>query len=301
MTETKITDKSTKATILSAYKKAQAEIRRLQKDKPASAASLVKRAVYEPKTASEIASGIEKLKANYTYALNELEDQTIAKMDSLTILEQEIKEHEDKLKEVHDIIREADTLAALQYANTEEQDKQQELLSDRQTAFDTQMREQKVKWEREKEEYEYRTSKERKRTEEEAKRAKEELERRLEEDQREFDRSIQERLVQLDRREATCEKIEEEMEVIQEKHDRELQSQVETAINGAEASLKHEYETANKLLSQQVEGLKETIITLREENRELKSELREVNLMANTVAKEAVKSNKVLHISDKQA
>ena len=300
MTE-KITDKSTKATILSAYKEAQKEIRRLQREKPQQTSDAVKVEKPELYTAEAIARDIAAIKNNFVYGFNELESQLIKRTDQLTVLESEIIAQEAKLAEVHEITREADTLAALKYACETERADHQQTLSERQASFDEQMKDQRTKWQREKEEYEYERDKQRAREKEEGERAQEELERNIAERQGEFERSIEERLVKLDQREAVCEKLEEEIESIQEKHADEISTEVQRAILATEASSKHEYETETRLLDQKVNSLTEVIGALRTENKELKEELKAINKMANEVAQQAVQSNKVIHLSEKQA
>ena len=69
-----------------------------------------------------------------------------------------------------------------------------------------------------------------------------------------------------------------------------------------EAELKHEYLTQIELLKQKVESLTETISEGKAENYRLAQAVQESNERASAVAQEAVKSSKVLHISDaKQA
>ena len=296
----KMTDKNTKAQILSAYKAALKEVAALKR-KPQQTSDAVKVTKPEMYTADEIARDMSAMKNNFVYGFNELESQLVKRTDQLTVLESEIKAQEAKLAEVHEITREADSLAALQYANEQERNTQQRTLSERKAGFDEGMEETKLRWKREAEEYEYTIAKDRARNQEQIDELLNNANKDVDLQREEFERSIQDRLANLDRREAVCEKLEEQMETIEEEYRNKIEDKINQAVSIATTSVKHEYETENKLLTQKVESLQETIESLRSENTELKAELKASNQMANTVAQEAVKSNKVVHISEKQA
>ena len=302
----KVTEKSTKATILEAYKKSQAELRKLENQKAATSKDIpIKSNTVELAQSYSITAAVDdiaKIKGKVNVALSGIESDVLEKIEHLKLVSDQIEDAERQLKTVHGIVREADSLASLQYANRCEIDEQKKKMQAEKDAFWTEMAKVKKEWGREKDEYEYELKRKKDRDANEREEVLaahlRDLSRKKEDYQREKEIFISD----LEVREAAVEKIELELSELKAERKADIESAKESTRKEVEAELKHEYLTQIELLKQKVESLTEIISEGKAENYRLAQAVQESNERASVVAQEAVKSSKVLHISEaKQA
>ncbi|MEQ8225922.1 MAG: hypothetical protein ABRQ37_26655, partial [Candidatus Eremiobacterota bacterium] len=139
-----ISEKSTKAEILAAYKKIVQEAANPEKEeKGEKKPSQAKQKEYETCDRDTIIMGVSTLKINIGKYLAELETQLIEKSDKLTGIIKSIEDAQKKLKEIHDIEVAADTLVnLLKYQD------------DNKNLFIQEMTDARLKWEKEQKEHE---------------------------------------------------------------------------------------------------------------------------------------------------
>lgn len=141
----KVNDKSTKKDILNAYAVAMDEIKRLKSEKIDKRADVMRtRDVETVKVASstsaeDIVKSLADLRLNANGVISNLEESILHAKSQLESINVAISVQQGELKAVHNVISEADSLAALIEANRAERDE-----------FNIEMKEQRDEWEKEK-------------------------------------------------------------------------------------------------------------------------------------------------------
>ena len=98
---------------------------------------------------------IAKIKGKVNVALSGIETDVLEKIEHLKLVSSQIEDAERQLETVHGIVREADSLASLQYANRCEIEEHKQKMQGEKDSFWSEMAKVKKEWGREKDEYEY--------------------------------------------------------------------------------------------------------------------------------------------------
>lgn len=303
-----ISEKSTKAEILAAYKKIVQEAANPEKeDKGEKKPSPVKQIKeYETCDRDAIIMGVSTLKINIGKYLAELETQLIEKSDNLTGIIKSIEEAKKKLKEIHDIEVAADTLVNLLTYQDENKNHFLKEMTDARLKWEKEQKEHelqvkerdamvKKERDREAEEYKYHTDltrkKEKNAFEEEMARARKTFEEKVkikEEDMSEREENIH-------TKEAEFQELRKKAEHFAEVLDKEVKEGEKRAVKATEERLKMEKLLLEKDMEREREVFKNTISSLQEKVKEqdiriknLERDLKEYIGQSQTIASKAI-------------
>lgn len=320
---TEISTKNTKNEILEAYHEA------LEQLKSAKKISKQELKVVEEKkeivsmaanhTADEIVKNIATLKLSLVRSLEDVEEQLLANHKQLTALQQAIEIQSKELSDLHEIKMNADSLAALLYAQKEKFAAFDLTMKERTTAFEQEMMQKRAVWKKEQDdfeltrkEYEQQTKKSRQREEDEYIYQRD-LTRQKEEDQYNLAQELLEKELTSKRtaleqefaaREARIIAQEQEFQTLKqaaEKFPEELQKSIENTTTTVTDRLSFKFDYETKLAQKEVEGerklfqqmicaLEAKVAHLESQAKHLSDKSNQANLQVQDIAVKAIES-----------
>lgn len=257
----------------------------------------------------QIIQQLTELKLAITRMLSDIGEQMVEKEKELKQLQEAIGIETQRLKEIHQISCEADTLAELLKLHQDEKEKYEEEIEDlkleyetKKKAFQKQFEEEKAEvkkeWKKEEDEYTYNLKIKHKK-------AQDALDEELTKKRRDFEEETSERLKDIEERERDITDKEVEFERLKAqvgKFEKEMAERLK-AVEGRvkqelEREFKHEkqmllktYEGEKNLADFQIENLKASVDSLQKENLKLKEELHKASKQVQEIALKTIEGH----------
>ncbi|MCC5792251.1 MAG: hypothetical protein JJT82_06565 [Legionellaceae bacterium] len=271
-----ISAKNTKNEILEAYHEALQKLKESKKaskqDVKGSDEKKTTIATATNQTSDEIVKSIAELKLSLVRSLEDIEEKSLSSYKKLTTLQQAIDLQSQELDELHEIKVNADSLAALLYAQQEKTALFEKNMKEREQLFEQELTQKRATWKKEQEEfevarkdYEAQTKKSRQREEEEYVYQRD-LVRQKERDQYTLEKEALEKELTMKRSALEqefaerAEKIaaqEQEFHVLKEKAEKfpaQLQQAIEDTRHSVTEHLTFKFDYESKLAQKEVEG-----------------------------------------------
>jgi hypothetical protein len=312
MTE-KVTERNTKREIMSAYNKSLETIKTLKAQKVGRGTEVTRDknvATVQRATASsvkDIVQALADLRVGANETISNLEESILEKKSQLDDIQTAITLQKSELKNVHDVTVEADTLAALMEAQ-----------SDEKRTFQVEMDETRRGWEKEKSDRAERLNEQRAHETKEQKRRTDDFDyqfklkqsrqddelaegrrlftRELDKKREEVEKEFTERDEALTSREEEFNSYVEQVKSFPEKLEKAKEDAVASAMKSEKSSrhfevsaLKRDVTTANQIHENTITMLNEKVGALTEENAHLREQLNAANEKVQSVAVEAIK------------
>jgi hypothetical protein len=318
-----ISAKNTKNEILEAYQEALEQLKLAKKNvkHETKVADEKKEIVAKAITHSsdDIVKNIATLKISLSRSLEENEEQLLSSQKQLSLLQQAIEIQSKELADLHDIKLNADTLAALLYAQKEKSASFETDMHIRSQQFEQEMLQKRTLWKKEQEDFELSknevelmTKKIRQREEDEY-HYQRDLARQKEQDvylseKESLEKELSTRRAELEQaylsREAAVSMQEQEFATLKQKAEtfpQELQKAIEDTSNALTEKLTFKFEYETKLAEKEIEGerklFQQMIIALEAKVAQLESQVKhlsektnQANLQVQDIAVKAIES-----------
>lgn len=315
--------KNTKNEILDAYQQALEQLKSAKKNSKQELKVVEEKKETVTKAIShstdDIVKNIALLKLSLARSLEEIEVQLLSSHKQLTILQQAIEFQRKELNDLHDIKINADSLAALLYAQKEKSDTFEKDMNTRTQTFEHDMTQKRQAWKKEQDEFEFlrkeyeqQTRKTRQREEDEYVYQRD-LARQKERDQytaqkESLDKELTLRRTTLEQefaaREASIIAQEQELMSLRQKAEKfpdELQKAIHETNDTLTERLTFKFDYETKLAQKEVEGerklfqqmiiaLEEKVIQLESQSKNLSEKTNQANLQVQDIAVKAIES-----------
>ena len=282
---------NTKKELLEAYEAAKARLQDLNRElldaekakkrleKQAAAATADAQAAQDP------LHRLHDLRGAISRELTELAERFETEIETYRKIQSAVEAKQEELKIIYEVETTASDLAALIDAQRAEKERFGREMKASRDAFEEEMRETRAQWnrqkaeherqgaeqvesikkqrQREKEEYEYAFVREKEQRKNAVEDELRELKKEIAQKREEFDQTNQQRMAELDVREAAVARREKEMDALQKEVDsfpKRLENAVQAAVNNATERLTRDFERDKALMESKFEGEKNVLV-----------------------------------------